>query len=248
MVETLKLKQIIKHRDLQIRDSLDMSRIEFLVEVYKGWDPLLVYRVNNKFYLADGYHRITAAERLGLETIDAEVVDGAFEDALLAGIEANSQHRGLPLTLKERRRAAELLLKIHTNWSDRRIAQKVGLSQPKVGQIRAELVSRGEISDVSKRIGEDGKEYPAQVIKIITSETQPEPEPSPPPWKDKVFCPADAFEVLPKEPKQHYDLILTDPPYNITEDEGFSERIRTSLDKEWQIFLRCLEIYQLRSS
>lgn len=30
------------------------------------------------------------------------------------------------------------------------------------------------------------------------------------------------------------------------EDEGFEEVIRSNLDKEWQIFLRCLEIFKLR--
>lgn len=30
------------------------------------------------------------------------------------------------------------------------------------------------------------------------------------------------------------------------ESEGFEEVIRTSLETEWEIFLRCLEIYKLR--
>ena len=30
------------------------------------------------------------------------------------------------------------------------------------------------------------------------------------------------------------------------ESEGFEEVIRTSLDNEWQIFLKCLEIYRRR--
>ena len=144
-MQTLKLKQIIKHRDLQVREQLDMNRVEFLTEVIEGWDPLLVYRVDSKYYLADGYHRITAAERLGLETINAEVVEGTFEDALLAGIEANSQHRGLPLTLKERKRAAELLLKTHTNWSNRRIAKIAGLSEGQLRNLRSSLENQGII-------------------------------------------------------------------------------------------------------
>jgi len=32
------------------------------------------------------------------------------------------------------------------------------------------------------------------------------------------------------------------------EDEGFEERIRTSLDNEWQIFKHCLEIYRLQKA
>jgi len=196
-----------------------MSRVEFLVEVYEGWDPLLVYRVDSKFYLADGYHRITAAERLGLETVQAEVLDGTFEDALLAGIKANSEHRGLPLTLKERKRAAQLILKTHTNWADNRIARVVGLSHPTVHTIRQELVSRGEIVKVETVIDSKGREQPKEkdVVKITTS------EPEPPPWKGKVFCPADAFDILPEEHKAYYDLILTDPPYNITGSENFAD-------------------------
>lgn len=226
MRETLKLKQIIKHRDLQVREQLDMNRVEFLTEVFEGWDALLVYRVDGKYYLADGYHRITAAERLGLEVINAEVVEGTFEDALLAGIEANSQHRGLPLTLKERKRAAELLLKTHANWSNRRIAKIAGLSEGQLRNLRSSLENQGIIQPVEKRVGADGKEYPGHIdpVKMTGSEgEEPEPEPEPPPWEGKLLCPADALELLPQEPKQHYDLILTDPPYNITEGEGFPD-------------------------
>jgi len=177
-----------------------MSRIEFLTEVYEGWDPLLVYHVDSKYYLADGYHRITAAERLGLETVQAEVLDGTFEDALLAGIKANSEHRGLPLTLKERKRAAELLLKTHTNWADNRIARLVNMSKNTVANIRRELESRGEIVRVDKVERSDGKSAPAHGVKMTPSQPfETEIEPLPPPWQGKVFCPADAFDILPEE-------------------------------------------------
>lgn len=230
----LKLKQIIKHRDLQVREQIDMNRVEFLEEVYEAWDPLLVFKVGDKFYLSDGYHRITAAERLRLETVRVVIEEGTFEDALLAGIEANSAHRGMPLTLKERRHAAELVLKTHTNWSDPRIAELVGLSHTKVAEIRMELVARGEISQVAIRVGKDGKERPSQLAKVASSEPKPEPNP----WDGKVLCPADAFDILPDEPKRHYDLILTDPPYNITDQEGFPN-LETYLEftKKWLLLV-----------
>jgi len=144
---------------------------------------------------------------------------------LLAGIEANSQHRGLPLTLKERKHAAELLLKTHTDWSDRRIAQKVGLDHKTIAQISIELEAKGEITRLESRIDTLGRQQAKKrgVGKIPTSEEEIEPEPPPPPWKDKLFCPADALELLPHEPKHHYDLILADPPYNITSSEDFAD-------------------------
>lgn len=64
-----------------------------------------------------------------------EIRDGTFHDALLAAIEANSSHRGLPLTTKERKKAAELVLRTNTEWADRRIADIVGLGHPTVAKI-----------------------------------------------------------------------------------------------------------------
>lgn len=221
----LPLKQIIKHRDLQIREQIDMNRVSFLEDVYEGWDPLLVYKVDSKYYLADGYHRITAAERMNLDKINTEIIEGTFHDALIAAIQANSAHRGLPLTVKERNHAAELLLITHTNWSLRRIAEIVGISPTTASSIREKLISDGQISHLSKTIGKDNKEYPIEVSKLDTSESDNELKIKP--WAGKIECPADALDILPSEPKEHYDLIVTDPPYYITDrqDDSFPNLI-----------------------
>lgn len=221
MIKEMKLSEIVKHRDLQIRESLDLNRVAFLQDVYQDWDPLLVYRVNGKHYLTDGFHRIAAAERLTLIKVKVEIREGSFHDALLAAIEANSAHRGLPLTLKERRKAAELVLKTDTNWADRRIASIVGLSHHTVGEIRRELIALGVIKEVQKVEGKD-RIMQSSDNKVGKLPTEDEPEPPPKPWEGKVLCPADAFDILPQEPREHYDLVFTDPPYNITEGENFA--------------------------
>lgn len=235
MIQIMKIANIIKHRDLQIRESLDLNRVAFLQEVYQDWDALLVYRVNGKHYLSDGFHRIAAAERLGLTEVKAELKEGTFHDALLAAIKANSEHRGLPLTLKERRRATELILKTDTNWADNRIAGIVGLSYHTVNKVRAELEAMGIIQKVETVERRDGISTPKTIdtgSKLLPVSIESKP------WSGKVFCPADAFEVLPQEPKERYDLVLTDPPYNITEGENF-----TSLDdyleftKKWLLLV-----------
>lgn len=227
MIE-LNLKQIIKHRDLQIRDQIDMNRVSFLEDVYEGWDPLLIYKVDSKYYLADGYHRITAAERLNLDKVNVEVVEGTFHDALIAAIKANSVHRGMPLTLKERKHAAELLLITNTNWSNVRIAEIAGISDPSVLKIRTGLENQNIIKPTEVRLGKDGVEQAGnkQVVKITTDEII-ENEIPPNPWEGKVLCPADSLDILPSEPKEHYDLIVTDPPYFITnrEDDSFPSLI-----------------------
>lgn len=213
------IKQIVKRRDLQVRERLDMGRVQFLEEVHESWDPVLLYKVDGRLYLTDGFHRIAAAERLGLRAVRAAVVEGTIHDALLAGIEANSAHRGLPLTLEERKRAAGLVLKIHTEWANRRIAKLVGLSHPTITSIREELEALGAIARLEKTVGTDGKVRPSELVIFTSSDSSPEP----PPWKGKVLCPADALEVLPGEPRQCYDLVATDPPYFITDQENFSD-------------------------
>ncbi len=53
------------------------------------------------------------------------------------------------------------LLKIHSEWSDRRIAEGLGVDHRTVGRYR-EKMAGGEIPHLNTRQGADGKTYPAQ--------------------------------------------------------------------------------------
>src|SRR4051812_15612712 len=76
---------------LQFRASLDMSRIaDFASEMQDGtrFDPVVAFFDGTTTWLADGYHRDAAAESLDWHTIEADLRDGTFLDALFYAFRA----------------------------------------------------------------------------------------------------------------------------------------------------------------
>lgn len=86
-------------------------------------------------WLADGFHRCAAAELAGLPEIAADVREGGRKDALLYAASANASH-GLRRTHADKRRAIELVLAAFPKWSDRKVADAVGVHNETVGGVR----------------------------------------------------------------------------------------------------------------
>ena len=157
-IREVPLDDLVLDPSLNLRDRLD----DFTVERYAdSWDrlpPITVFEVEDRLLLADGFHRHAAAVMMGKRTIPAEVRVGTFTEALdfVAGV--NLFH-GLPLTRAERRRAVEVKLKLHHDWSDRRMAQELAVSRELVFKIRKQLVESHQIPNLPGRVGADGKLY-----------------------------------------------------------------------------------------
>ncbi|MFE6923586.1 ParB/RepB/Spo0J family partition protein [Nocardia sp. NPDC057663] len=132
----------------------DQSHIERLIEAEWPLPPILVHRPTNR--VIDGFHRTIAARRKGLTHIDAYLVDGSDELAFILGVQENVTH-GLPLSLADRRAAAERIITTHPHWSNRSIAAAAGLSAKTVASIRN---GTGESSQASHRLGSDGRLRP----------------------------------------------------------------------------------------
>ncbi len=132
----------------------DPAHIERLVEAEWPLPPILVHRPTNR--IIDGFHRTNAALRKGLTHIDAYMVDGSEELAFILGVQENVRH-GLPLSLADRRAAAERIIRSHPHWSNRSIATAAGLSAKTVASIRS---GTGDTSQASHRLGSDGRLRP----------------------------------------------------------------------------------------
>ena len=115
--------------------------------------PVVVYFDGTDYWLADGFHRVGAAQKIGLETIEAEIKDGSARDAILHGIGSNASH-GLRRTQADKQRAVERLLKDPewARWSDRKIAEVAKVDHKTVGKIRRDL--SGEIPTGKSLAGE----------------------------------------------------------------------------------------------
>jgi ParB-like chromosome segregation protein Spo0J len=128
---------------------VDEGHVEMLAGVLDRVPPIWVHRETLR--VIDGVHRVRAARLLGRSRLPARLVDAGAADAFVAAVRANTAH-GLPLSLADRKAAAATILRTHPHWSDRMIADVVGLS--------AKTVAARRTGDGAARTGRDGKVRP----------------------------------------------------------------------------------------
>ncbi len=104
--------------------------------------PIIMFYDGSDYWLADGFHRVQAAHQAGLESINADVRQGTLRDAVLYSVGANAAH-GLRRTNADKRRAVTHLLTDAewSQWSDREIARRCGVSNNFVSELRRSLSS-----------------------------------------------------------------------------------------------------------
>lgn len=219
-IRELKIKDIIRQKSFMIRESLDKQLVAQYKEEYEiiiKLAPISVYDTPNGFYLVDGFHRITAGEQLGKESISAVVTRGSVQDAHAAACLANLKH-GKPLTKNERIHAIKSFIKIRVEWSNVKLADEVSCNEITVRRYRVVLEASGEIEPQKTREYTDGR---VQALPTSSTNVEQEPEPVPDPfekWLDDRVLQGDALEILPRLATK-FDLIIVDPPYGITSEK-----------------------------
>jgi ParB-like chromosome segregation protein Spo0J len=142
--------------DLDVRaNGVDLEHARNLAQVETALPPILVSSLSNQ--IIDGRHRVKAAELNGRETIDAVLFKGSYEEAFVLAVRMNVAH-GLPLTLADRRAAAERIVCSSPELSDRSIAITAGLAAKTVRAIRRRVTA--ELPQSSCRVGRDGRMRP----------------------------------------------------------------------------------------
>jgi ParB-like nuclease domain len=157
-IREVPLDDLVLDQNLNLRDRLDDFTVERYADSWERLPPITVFKVDDRLLVADGFHRHAAAIMLGKRTIRAEIREGSFTDALDFVASVNLFH-GLPLTRAERRRAVEVKLKLHHDWSDRRMAEELAVSRELVAKIRRQLIESRSIPNLPGRVGADGKLY-----------------------------------------------------------------------------------------
>jgi ParB-like chromosome segregation protein Spo0J len=74
---------------------LDPDRVRRLAELLDELPPVVAFRTERGLILADGYHRVAAAQARGLDTIEAEIRHGSAHDALGYAVAVGAEQRGL---------------------------------------------------------------------------------------------------------------------------------------------------------
>jgi len=143
----------------QSRAQLNADTIDHYAELYlskAGMPAIVVFYDGEHYWLADGFHRVHGAKKAGRSKLSAEVRQGSVRDAILYSASANNNH-GLPPNGKDKRFNVARFLGDDewANKSDRWIAEKCGVGNQLVGDVRKELCDSH--SSTAKRIGKDGK-------------------------------------------------------------------------------------------
>ncbi len=130
---------------------LDPHHVSSLEEVVGSLPPIMVHE--GSMTIIDGHHRLEAVRRSGKKDIKAVIASVSLADASTLAVVANIAH-GKPLTITERRRAAERMLKQSPSRSNRSIAAVCGLAPATVACVRAACPP--PVSTTTERIGTNG--------------------------------------------------------------------------------------------
>lgn len=136
-------------------NGIDTNHVHRLADIYPCLPPVLVHRPTMR--VVDGMHRIGAAALRGLTSVAVHFFDGTEEEVFLRSVSANTSH-GLPLSLADRKAAAQRILDSHPSLSDRAVAGYVGLDAKTVAALRQ--CSAADSPPLNARMGADGRVYP----------------------------------------------------------------------------------------
>ena len=143
VVERIAFSRLALDPEIQQRVETDTQTVSEYAEAMgdgTSFSPVIVFREGSKAWLADGFHRVAAAQQLGFRDILAEIFPGGRRAALLFACGANARH-GLRRTHADKRRAVATLINDAewSGWSDGEVARRCGVSQPFVSRLRRSL-------------------------------------------------------------------------------------------------------------
>lgn len=195
-MKTLNIKAIRIDGGTQSRVEINNEVVSDYAEAIKvgiEFPPVVVFGDGADYWLADGFHRYHAHNQAGKASIAADVRAGTQRDAILFSAGANGAH-GLRRTNADKRKAVELLLNDTewAKWSDRRIAEMVGVTHPFVANIRTPKVvtvtTPAPKTDSSKPAKKGGG---AASDSTKATSKPPSSKPSKPATKSKPETPSD---------------------------------------------------------
>lgn len=167
----LKVANIRTDGGTQSRDGINSYTVaEYADEMRSGaaFPPIVVFYDGSEYWLADGFHRVHAAQATMIKEMPAEIRQGSQRDAILYSVGANHNH-GLRRTNDDKRRAVSRLLNDAewVQWSDREIAEKCNVTHPFVAKLRMGLSGNG--FQIERKVSRNGTTYQQNISNIITA-------------------------------------------------------------------------------
>ncbi len=209
-VEAITLDAIRTDGGTQARGAIDAAWVDELAAVVAdgagALDPVVVFYDGAAYWLADGFHRVAAYAKAGRAIIRAEVNQGTRRDAVLYACGANAKH-GLRRTNADKRRAVETLLRDDewTQWSDREIARRCGVSNDFVSRTRPSIChsmtdAPEAPASTTRTVERNGVVYEQNTANIgrkpvaLVADEAPAPKPAPRVEPDEDYSALDDVE------------------------------------------------------
>jgi len=150
---TIPIESLALLPELQTRAVLDAEAVDDYAALYGlvpcPLPPVVAFRLgldrDDPIAVIDGFHRIAAAQQIGLKVIEFTVAgSGSLEEAKWAAAQSNAAH-GVRRTNADKRRAVTLAItaEAHDDDSNRAIAKHTGVSYELVRRVRADLGGNG---------------------------------------------------------------------------------------------------------
>jgi N6-adenosine-specific RNA methylase IME4/ParB-like chromosome segregation protein Spo0J len=143
--------------NLQVMPELSESEYQELKADIEERGVQVPVELDEEGNILDGYHRVKVCNELGISDYPTIIRYGMTdEEKRLHARKLNMARRHLNGEQKRELIAAQL--RETPEWSDRQIAKGFGVDHKTVGAVRKGSESTGEIPQLEKRIGADGKE------------------------------------------------------------------------------------------
>ncbi len=202
---TLPLTSIRQDGGTQPRAILNGNWIEeYAHDMLAGavFPPVIVFHDGTDYWLADGFHRIAAAEAAGATETEADVRQGTVRDAILFSVSANAAH-GQRRTNEDKRRSVHRLLDDPewAGWNNSKIARLCGVGETLVASLRPKpIVPLGDDSSPppTRTVERNGTVYQQRVRASVAPPEAPPETPPPVESKPPLRFDWDAAEVRNK--------------------------------------------------
>jgi hypothetical protein len=174
-VTTLSIDVIRRDGGTQPRTAIDDEIVrEYADYITAGvkFPPLRVFWDGSTHWLADGFHRVAAYLKAGVNAVECEVYTGTQQDAQWYSFSANKAH-GLRRNNADKQQAVRAALAHDraAGLSDAMIAEHVGVSDRMIAEHRKAITPNG--SESNRRTGRDGRTIDTAKIGRRKSESLP---------------------------------------------------------------------------
>lgn len=226
-IKDIELDKIRIDGGTQPRAKIDMEVVNDYstsFELGANFPPIDVFFDGKEYWLADGFHRYHAARDAHVPELPATVHNGTVRDAILFSLGCNDRH-GLRRTNEDKRHSVMTMLNDPewSQWSDRTIADKCGVSHTFVAVTREKVATVATFSKPAE------VKYTTSTGKTATMPVQPV---KPKPKTDSAVATEDA-KPTKTEPEQEPEQPAPAKTWEVFDDITRLRQLIAKLHDNW---------------